>query len=316
MNTMLKYTIKRILQFIPVVLLVSIIIFGMVRVSRIDPVAVLTGGGQASQGEINNIREKYNLNKPVITQYFIWISGVMSGNLGISFKYQQSITSLIHDRLPVTLGLTLMGSLLSILIAIPVGVITAVKKNTWIDRVLSVITLVLVSCPVYMTCLLMIVFISKVSPSFSFTGTFTNFSEYIQRMIFPSFALAFAMIALMARVTRSSMIEQLQTNYILTANAKGLPFKSVIFKHALKNAVIPVITIGSIQIGVMIVGTVLVEQIFSLPGIGSLLINSIQTSDYPVIQGTTLILVTVFLLLNLIVDIIYAFIDPRIRYDI
>lgn len=314
MSVMLRYIMKRLLQFIPIIFIVSIIIFGMVRIPKIDPVAVIVGGGQASQEEINSIREKYNLNKPMVIQYYIWITGALRGDFGLSINYEQPITSLIKERLPVTLGLTLLGTLFSILIAIPVGVVTAVKKNTWVDRFLSIIILVLVSCPVYLTCILMILVISAFFPSFSFTGTFTNFSEYIQRIILPAIALAFGMIALLARVTRSSMIEQLQSNYIMTANAKGLPFKDVIFKHALKNAAVPIITICSIQIGVMMVGSVLVERVFSLSGIGSLLIDGINNSDYPIVQGVTLLLVTVFLLLNLIADIIYAFIDPRIRY--
>lgn len=310
---MLKYIMKRLVQLIPILLLVSIIIFCMVRLSGIDPVVALIGDGQTSPQVIQNISEKYNLNKPLPIQYILWVGKVLRGDFGVSYKFQQSVTSLIQDRLPVTLGLALLSSIIAVIIAIPAGVISAVKKNTWVDRILSVVTLILFSSPVFLTSIVMILIISKVSPEFSFTGTFSNLKEYFQRIIFPVIALAFHMIALMLRVTRSSMIEQMQSNYILTVVAKGLPSRMVIFKHALKNAIIPVITVAGIQIGSLIVGTVLVENVFSLPGIGSLLIDSIKSSDYPIVQGITLLLVTTFLLISLLVDVFYVLIDPRIR---
>jgi peptide/nickel transport system permease protein len=310
---MFKYTAKRLLLLIPILFLVSITIFVMVRLSQVDPVAVILGGKQTTPEVIRNIQGKYNLNQPPVIQYGLWISGVFKGDFGVSYKYQQSVTSLIQNRLPITLGLVLISAIIALAVAIPVGVISAIKKNTWVDRTLSIISLVLVSCPVFLTSILMILVISKVSPGFSFTGTFDNFSEFLERMILPAIALAFSMIALVSRITRSSMIKQLQSNYTMTAVAKGLPTEMIIFKHTLKNAIIPVITVTSVQIGAMIVGAVLVENVFSLPGIGSLLVDSIKSSDYPIVQGVTLLLVTVFLLINLVVDIVYAVIDPRIR---
>jgi len=310
---MLKYTAKRLLLLIPILCLVSIIIFIMVRISQVDPIAVILGGKQTTPAVIQSIREKYSLDKPPIMQYFIWISGIFKGDFGLSFKFQQSVSSLIQDRLPVTLGLVMLSSLIAVLIAIPVGVVSAIKKNTWVDRSLSVASLILVSCPVFLTGILMILGLAQFFPDFSFTGSFDGFEEYFQRLILPAIALSFTMIALVSRVTRSSMIKQLQSNYAMTAVAKGLPLRMVIFKHAFRNALIPVITVASVQFGAMIVGAVLVESVFSLPGVGSLLIDSIKSSDYPIVQGLTLLLVTVFLVINLLVDIIYAVVDPRIR---
>ena len=231
------------------------------------------------------------------------------GDFGQSYKFQQSVGSMITERIPVTLGLVGFSSIIGIAIAIPAGVLCAVKKNTWVDRIISIITIVLVSCPVFLVCILMILFLAQM-PGVNFTGTYTNVHEYLERILLPSVALSFGMLALVSRVTRTSMIKELKSKYVETAEAKGISKKQIIFKHA----IIPVITVMSIQIGAMVVGSVLVENVFALPGLGSLLINAINTSDYPIVQSVMLLLVAVFLILNLIVDIIYAIIDPRIRY--
>lgn len=310
---MLKYILKRLLQLIPILFIVSIIIFGMVRLSTIDPVTVIVGEKRTTPEVIAQVKEKYNFNKPLPVQYIIWISGLLRGDLGVDYKNKQSVASLITGSLPVTAGLVILSSLLSVLIAIPIGIISALKKGTWVDSLLSVLSLILVSSPGFLTGILMITLISAVSPEFAFTGTFSTFGEYLQRISLPSLALAFGMVALISRVTRSSMIEQFRAGYHQTAVAKGLPSGSITFKHCFKNAVIPVVTIFGIQIGSLISGSVIVESVFSLPGIGSLLIAGINQGNYPVIEDVTLLLVTVFLLLSLMVDIIYALVDPRIR---
>lgn len=308
-----RYTLKRLVQLIPILIVVSAIIFFMIRISNVDPVAVILGGKQTTPDVVHNVRVKFGLDKPTVIQYFLWIKNMFHGDFGESYKFQQSVSSLVAGRLPVTVGLVFLGSLLALLVAIPFGVLSALKKNTWVDRSVSILSLILVSSPVFMTSVLIILFLSNAFPNVSFTGDYDGFADFLQRLIFPSIAMAFSMIALVSRITRSSMIKQLQSNYILTATAKGLPKNSVVFKHAFKNAMIPVITVTSIQVGAMIVGAVLVENVFSLPGVGSLLIDSIKASDYPVVQDISLMLVVFFLLLNLIVDVVYALIDPRIR---
>ena len=310
---MIRYIIKRLLQLIPILVIVSVIIFGMVRLSKIDPVTVIIGDKRSTPAIIAQVREKYNFNKPIVTQYFMWVSGILRGDLGNDYKNKQSVASLIASRLPVTGGLVLFSSIISIILAIPIGVVTAIKKNTWVDKLLSVLTLIFAACPGFLASIILILIISAVAPEFPFTGAFSNFGEYIQRMIFPSLALTFGIVALVSRVTRSSMIEQHQSSYSLTATAKGLPSAMVIFKHCFKNAVIPVITVFGIIVGSLISGAVLVESVFSLPGIGSLLIDGINQGNFPIVQDVTLMLVTVFLVLSMIVDVIYAIIDPRIR---
>lgn len=310
---MAKYIIKRVAGLIPILIIVSIIIFGMVRLSNINPISVIVGEKRSTPEVIAQVKEAYNFNKPLPEQYLIWISGLLKGNLGVDYKNKQPVLDLIMQSLPITAGLVILSSILSILIAIPVGIASAVRKNTWVDSFLSILTLVLVSSPGFLTGILMILFTSIVAPDFSFTGTYSSFGEYLQRISLPSLALSFGMIALISRVTRSSMIEQRKSGYFLTATAKGLPSNVITYKHCFKNAVIPVVTIFGIQIGSLISGAVVVESVFSLPGIGSLLISGINQGNYPVVEDVTMLLVFVFLVLSMLVDIVYALVDPRIR---
>jgi len=310
---MKKFLFKRLVQFIVVLFVASVIIFAMVRLSDVDPISVILGGKQTSAETIQNLRVKFNLDKPVLQQYFSWVSGMIRGDFGIGYKYQQPVAQLMAARLPITFGLVFMGSLIALVLAIPMGIISALKKNTPLDTSFSVLSLILVSCPSFLTSIIIIMILGKVAPSFPITGNYSTLGEYVQRLSLPSLALAFSMIALAARVTRSGMIEQLQANYVQTATAKGLSLTNIVISHALKNAIIPLIAVISIQIGNMIVGAVLVENVFSLAGLGSLLVASIKSSDYAVIQGITMLLVFVFLLISTLVDILYAVIDPRIR---
>ncbi len=312
---MAKYIGKRFLQMILILLAASILIFVMVRITPSDPIASMTKGKKISEETKTAIMQQYHLDKSLPEQYVIWITGVVRGDFGDSFDYKRPVNSLIAERLPTTLQIVLMSAVLALLIAIPVGIICAVKMNTWLDRLLSIMTLIFVASPVFLTAIvLMIVFALKLKmfPTFGAGKTFT---ENLYYLFLPSLALSMNMVALIARITRSNMIEQLNSNYTTTAIAKGIPYYKIVLKHCLKNAVIPVITVASIQIGSMIIGAVLVENVFALGGIGDILIASIKSSDYPVVQGITLLLVALFVTINLIVDIVYALIDPRIRLE-
>ena len=310
---MLKYLLKKAGEFIVVLAIVSLLIFVLIRLSPTDPIAVILGGKSTTAEIIANTKAKYGLDQSVLQQYINWIGGIFTGNWGIGYKNQQPVLDLVAARLPVTMGLVIGGTLISLLVAIPMGVLAGAKKNSMYDSVISLISLVLVSVPPFVTAMIMIVVLSKVAPSFPITGGFDGIGGYIQRLIFPCIALALPRITLLLRVTRSGMTKQMDANYIQAAIAKGLPENKVIFKHALKNAIIPVLSILSIQVGGMIVGAMLVENIFSLAGIGSLLINSITSSDYPIVQDITLMLVFIFLLSSTIVDVLYGLIDPRVR---
>lgn len=310
---LVRFTINKLLQFLLVLWIVSILIFVMVRLSGTDPVAVILGGKQTSAETIANLRSKFNLDKPVMTQYWIWIRGMLHGDFGMDFKYQQPVADLIGARLPVTLWLVLLSSLIGFLIAIPLGVLAAHKKNTWIDSAAQFVSLLSVSCPSFFVSILVIALISQAAPGVQFTGGFTTFSEMLSRLLLPAVCLALSMIALASRIIRTGMIQQGQSGYVQTARANGLSTARILWKHTFKNAVIPLITVVSVQIGSMLVGAVMVEEVFSLAGVGGLLISAIQTSNYPVVQGITMLLVFIFLLITTLVDILYAVIDPRIR---
>ena len=304
-----KFILKRLGQMVLVLIAVSVLIFAMVRITPSDPVASMTNGKNVSEETKQELREHYNLDKSYPEQYVIWITGVLHGDFGESFTYKQDVDFLIGERIGTTLTLVLMSGLLAILIAIPVGVISAVKMNTWLDKLLSTLTLIFVASPVFLTALvLMLVFALELK---WFPAIYQG--NGIKEMILPAIALAMNMVALTSRITRTTMIEQLNSDYIRTATAKGLPRRRVIVTYALKNALIPIITVTSVQIGTMLVGAVLVESVFAMGGLGDLLISGIKSADYPVVQGVTLLMVTIFLVINLLVDILYAVLDPRIR---
>ncbi|MCR4750763.1 MAG: ABC transporter permease [Eubacterium sp.] len=312
---MAKYIGKRFVQMILILLAASVLIFCMVRIAPSDPIASMTKGKKISDETRQALTQQYHLDKSLPEQYVIWITGVLHGDFGDSFDYKRPVSSLIAERIPTTLQIVLMSAILALLIAIPIGIICAVKMNTWLDRLLSILTLIFVASPVFLTAIiLMIVFALKLKifPTF---GAGKTFVENLYYLFLPSLALSMNMVALIARITRSNMIEQLNSNYATTAVAKGIPYRTIVLKHCLKNAVIPVITVASIQVGSMIIGAVLVENVFALGGIGDILISSIKSSDYPVVQSITLLMVALFVIINLIVDIVYALIDPRIRLE-
>lgn len=310
---MLKFIAKRLLQTIIVLIISSILIFAFVRMSPTDPVSVILGGKETSQETLNVVRASFNLDKPVAEQYFIWILGMLHGQMGLSFKYQTDVSGLLAGRLSITLGLVCMASIIALLIAIPLGILCAMKKHSIFDKTATIFILIINGCPAFLTSILLVLIISKVNPTYPFVGTYSSTAEYFQRLLLPSVALSFTMIALAMRVIRSSMIEQMSNPYTLTAIAKGMSRGQVVLHHNLKNAVIPVISVVSIQIGSMVVGAVLVENVFSLGGLGTLLVDSIKTSDYAVVQTITMLLIFMFLIISTLADILYAVLDPRIR---
>ena len=303
----------RVLQFVLILLAASVLIFAMSHISQIDPVAVILGGKQTSAETIAALREKFNLNASLPQQYITWITGMLRGDFGLDFKYQQPVWDLIAGRLPVTLSLTLFSSILAMIIAIPLGVYSGVKSNTGLDRSASLFALLTMACPPFFISVLAIYIVSNVAPGISFTGTFNTIGQMIDRLWLPCLCLALGMIALAQRILRSSMIDEMKSPHIQMVQAKGLPEKTVVWKHAFKNALVPLITVCGIQIGSMLVGSVLVESVFSLAGLGGLLVSAVQTSNYPVTQAITMLMVFIFLLISTVTDILYAVIDPRIR---
>ncbi|MDR0720559.1 MAG: ABC transporter permease [Treponema sp.] len=310
---MIRYIVKRLVSFIPILAAVSVLVFFLVRIVPSDPVASLTKGKSVSKETRAALMEEFHLDKPLARQYAIWISGVVRGDLSSSYQHRKPVLELLVERLPTTLQLTLMSSLLAAFFSITIGVVCAVTKNSFLDRILSGFLVFCASAPSFLLALVfmyLFAFKLRLFPSF---GAGENFWDSIYYLILPSMALSLSMITLVGRITRSSLINEIESNYVAAEKAKGTPFHRIIFHHCLKNALIPVITIGGMQIGGMIVGAMLVENVFALGGIGILLIEGINTADYPVVQSIVLILVVVFMTVNLITDIIYAAIDPRIH---
>jgi len=313
MGFIFRYVLKRLLFLVPILFAVSVVIFFLIRLTPSDPIGSITSGRRISEETRASLITQYNLDKSLPRQYLIWISGAVMGNLGDSFRHRQPVASLLAARLPATIQLVFMSAVFAVLLAIPAGIAGAVKRYTAVDRIISGFMLFCVSSPVFLNAiLLMLIFVFKLRwfPAF---GAGHGFTENLYYLCLPAFALSLNMVALLGRIIRDRMIGEFKSNYALALSAKGTPFRRIVMTHCFKNTLIPVITVGGVQIGAMVIGAVLVENVFALGGIGSLLIEGIQASDYPVVQSIMLFLVAIFLVLNLIVDMVYFIIDPRIR---
>ncbi len=306
---MFGYLIRRILTAVPAIIGVVIIVFLMVRLAPGDP-ALLLAGEFADQATIERIRVRYGLDRSQPEQFALFVSGLVQGDLGTSTRTNRPVTSDLARFLPNTLELAAGAVLVALLIGIPAGIISAVYRNTWIDMVVTFIALLGVSMPVFWFGLLAILYFSVNLSWFPVAGRGT-----LQHLILPAITLGVSSTAIIARMTRSALLEVLSQDFIRTARAKGVERRKVIGKHALRNAMIPVVTIGGLEFGQMLAGAVLTETVFNWPGIGRLLVDSILARDYPVVQGAVLLIAIAFILINIVIDLLYGVIDPRIRYD-
>jgi len=298
-----------------VLLFVSFVTFGLVRLAPGDPVTIVLGGRRVDPATADALRQQFGLVGDPLSQYVAWLGRALQGDLGDSYRLRQDVVDLIGGRLPLTLELVGLAILITIVVAIPLGVIQAHRRDSGIDYAGSLLALIGLSSPVYFTAIVgVLVFAVWLGwlPAF---GAGRGFLDQFYHLILPACALALGTIALTSRMTRSAMIEQLTSDYIEAARAKGLPERSILVKHALRNALIPVVTVTSLQVGFLLVGSVLVEATLGLGGLGSLITDAIQNRDYPVIQASVLLLAVAFILLNLLTDLLYAVIDPRIRYE-
>ncbi|MBE3590563.1 MAG: ABC transporter permease [Firmicutes bacterium] len=312
---MKTYIVRRVIQMVPVLFFTSVIIFGMVHLSPMDPAIILAGGHQTSPETLAQIRAKYHLDKPIVEQYLLWVRDALHGNLGISFRLQQDVTSLILQRLPISLELVGLAMLLTVLMAFPLGILAAVYEGRVVDWIASLLAFIGVASPVYFTGILGVLLFAFHLGWLPAFGTGDGFLDRLAHLILPAAALALNMVALTSRMMRASMLETLSADYMRTALAKGVSYWGAVLKHAARNALIPVVTVTGLQVGFLLVGSVLVEYTFGIGGLGSLIVDGVQNSDYPIVQGTTLFVVVVFLVINLIVDLLYALIDPRVRYN-
>jgi peptide/nickel transport system permease protein len=313
---MLFYLLKRILAVIPVMLIVAIIVFMMLRLTPGDPAAIIAGDAATSQ-DLIQIRETLGLDRPIVVQFGIWIGNMLSGDFGVSFYYKRPVTSIIADRVGATVALSLFTLIIACAVAIPVGTLAAYKQGSWIDRLVMGLSVVGFSVPVFVIGYVMIYFFSVKFGWFPVQG-YQPLSEglggFIYRLVMPSSALSVIFIALIARMTRTSVLEVLNEDYVRTARAKGLSEVKVLTRHALRNAAVPIVTVIGIAIAVLIGGVVVTESVFVIPGLGTLTLDAIQGRDYPTVQALIMLFSVVYVMINLIIDVIYTLLDPRIRY--
>ncbi len=334
---MIKYIIKRLLQLIPVLFGVSVIVFFLMRVCAPDPGPIVLGQ-HATEEKIQEWREVNGLNDPIITQYVDFIKGALQGDLGTSYYTKTPVMKEIMTRFPATVELAIAAIIFASIFGIIIGVISAIKKNTIFDSGGMIISLVGVSMPIFWLGILLIILFAgvlhwlpsngRIDPVLKpatvtgfmlidslIVGRMDAFMDAVRHLVLPTLALSLYSMAIIARMTRSSMLETLNLDYIRTARAKGISEGKVTRKHALRNALMPIVTVIGLQLGGLLGGAVLTESVFSWPGIGAYTVNCILKSDFPVVQGVVLLIAVIFVLMNLIVDIIYAFLDPRIKFS-
>jgi peptide/nickel transport system permease protein len=313
---MLKYILKRLLVSLPVLFGISLIAFFLVRLVPGDTVTAMLGTNY-NEEQAQVLRAAYGLDQPLFVQYFLWIGNVLQGDFGFSFFTSQPVLAAIVERLPVTLQLTVMSVIFGLLIAIPLGALAAIKRNSIFDYSASFLGMLGLSVPNFWLGTLMILFLSLFLGWFP-SGGFVEFGldpvENMKRMLLPAIALGTSVGAVVMRMTRSSMLEVISQEYIKMARAKGVPNNLLVWKHAMKNALVPVVTVIGIQTGYLLGGSIVIEQIFSLPGIGQLALQAITNRDYALLQGTILFVAVAFVVINLVVDIIYVLLNPKIRY--
>ncbi|MCP3031600.1 ABC transporter permease [Halobacillus sp. A1] len=313
---MIQYVIRRLLISIPVLLGISVVAFFMVRLVPGDTVTAMLGNSYTPD-QAEALRSKYGLDEPLIQQYFLWLGNVLQGDFGYSQFTNTPVLDAILARLPITIELAVLSVLIAIIIAIPLGTIAALRRNSKFDYGASMFGLLGISVPNFWLGTLMILFLSLYAgwfPSGGFVGLSESIIGNLRSMLLPAIALGTAVGAVAMRMTRSSMLEVTNQEYIKMARAKGVSNERLIWRHALKNALIPVVTVIGIQAGYLLGGSVVIEQIFGLPGVGQLALQAITNRDYALLQGTILFIASAFVIVNLIVDVIYGFLNPQIRY--
>ncbi len=313
---MLAYIFRRILATIPVMAIVALFVFSLLYIAPGDPAAVIAGD-QASPEDVEKIRRSLGLDRPFLVRFGEWSWQLMHGNLGISMFTGLPVTELIQQRIEPTLSLMIVTLILAVTVAVPLGVIAAWKAGSWLDRGVMAFAVVGFSVPVFVVGYLLAYWFALELDWLPVQG-YTPFAKglwpWFEHLILPSIALGFVYIALIARITRATMLEVLSQDYVRTARAKGLGERSILFLHALKNAAVPIVTVIGIGIALLIGGAVVTESVFAIPGLGRLTIDAIVRRDYPLIQGLVLMFSFVYVLVNLAIDLIYTVLDPRIRY--
>lgn len=310
----LYYASKRIIISIPVLLGVSIIVYGFLQIAPGEPIDVIVGNRRVSEETVTALKKQYNLNKPVWMQYLLWVQELVQGDFGQSFVKNRPVRPLIVSRLPTTVALVVSSTFVAIVLSVPSAIISAVKRDTKLDYFVTTVALIGQSSPVFLTAIIFVLVFSYwlgLLSAFSSSGSSFTIANYLM----PAVALGAGISGLMFRMLRSGLLDVLAQDYMRTAHAMGIPVRMRILKYAVKNALAPFFTVSGLLIGYLIVYTVLVEYVFAMAGIGSLLVEAVFSRDFPLVMGTVMLISAVFIVLNLIVDLLYGYFDPRIRYD-
>ena len=313
---MLPYVIRRLVQVVPVMLFASVVVFLMIYLVPGDPVLAVLGG-EARPEQVEAMRKQMGLDRPLVVQYGRWLGRVAQGDLGVSFINSYPVWSLIGLKLPATLALAAGALTVALLISLPLGILAAVRQGSWVDRLAIGFTALGLSVPTFWLGVLLVLLFSlrlQWLPASGYVPLFTRPALSLQHLLMPSLTLGIAIAAILTRFVRTAMLEVIHQDYVRTARAKGLPEGRVVIRHALKNAFIPVLTVIALQVGNLLGGAVITESIFDYPGVGQLILYAVTTKDYTVVQGTLLLLVFAFVFINLLTDVAYAILDPRVRY--
>lgn len=317
---MLRFLLQRLLAVVPVLLVVSVVVFLILRLAPGDPAAVIAGNSATTQ-EVEMVREQLGLNRPLVVQYGIWLSKVLQGDLGFSFYLTKPVTTLIAQRVEPTLALALGTIVLAVLVAVPLGTLAAWRMGGWLDRLLSGFSVLGFSVPVFVIGYLLIWLFAVHAnwlPVQGYRRLFGSDAQgvgpWLRHLVLPWITLGLIYIALIARVTRASVSEALTEDYIRTARAKGIAEQAVLLRHALANAAVPIATVVGIGVALLIGGVVVTETVYAIPGLGSLTVEAVLNRDFPVIQGVVLFFSVLYVVVNLLVDLSYLVLDPRIRY--
>ncbi len=312
---MLSFIGRRILIAIPTVLLISVFVFFMQKLLPGDPVLALAGEDRNPE-ILEFLREKYRLNDPLYVQYFTWIGNALTGDLGISLRTQQPVLTLIAQKLPVTIQLAIMALIIAVLIGVPAGILSAYRKGTWVDWLANILALSGLSVPNFWLGIMLILLVSvKLGwlPASGYQPFLDDPLQSIRTMLMPAFVLGTGLAATLMRHTRSAMLGVLKSDYVRTARAKGLSETTVVVKHALRNALVPIVTVVTLLFGELLAGAVLTEQIFTIPGFGKLVVDAVFNRDYAVVQGIVLCTAIAFIAMNILADALYRVLNPRMR---
>lgn len=312
---MTTYILRRIVLLIPVILIVGLVVFTLVHLTPGDPAAIILGD-QATPEDIQQLRETLGLNDPLPIQFINWFGGVLTLDFGDSIFLGMPVTEALMDRVAPTGLLTLYALFVQLLIGIPLGVIAALKAGSIVDRLMTALAISGAAIPTFFLGIMLILIFAvqlKWLPSVGYVSPMDDLSGHIQRMIMPAFALGFSSAGLLARLIRSSMLDVLNEDYVRTAMAKGLAHRHVVIRHALRNALVPAITVVGTSLAALLGGAVVTETVFTIPGMGRLVVQSISRRDYPIIQGAVMAIAVSYVLVNLIVDLLYIYADPRVR---